>query len=125
MQQGGKASVTLFRYDLFRFISLLFNGSARIGLLISGLDMLLRSYSTNFRPLNSEVHSASALLPCFHPAVINDRAAWLSGNRFEAYSSSSAFLDTIGRDCMTEGGECQEERISMKSCLIQRDIFSL
>ena len=33
MQQGGKASVTLFRYDLFRFISLLYNGSARIGLL--------------------------------------------------------------------------------------------
>ena len=41
---------------------------------------------------NSEVHSASALLPCSHLAVINGRTAWLSGNRFEAYSSSSAFF---------------------------------
>ena len=35
--------------------------------------------------------------------------AWLSGNRFEAYSSSSAFLVFDWRDCMTEGGGCQEE----------------
>jgi hypothetical protein len=34
--------------------------------------------------------------------------ARLSGNRFEAYSSSSAFLYCVERDCMTEGGGCQE-----------------
>ena len=57
---------------------------------------------------NSEVHSASALLPCSHHHGLKTMPARLSGNRFEAYSSSSTFLDIVGRDFMTEGGECQE-----------------
>jgi hypothetical protein len=104
MQQGGKASVTLFRYDLFRFISLLYNGSARIGLLsVDGVNPI-----PSVRPFNSEVHSASALLPDSHHHGLKTMPIKLSGNRFEAYSSSSAFLDTIGRYSMTEGGGCQE-----------------
>ena len=35
-------------------------------------------------------------------------SARLSGNRFEVYSSSSAFLVYVGRDFMSEGGMCQE-----------------
>ena len=63
---------------------------------------------------NSEVHSTSALLPDSHHHGLKTMPIRLSGNRFEAYSSSSAFLDIVGRYSMTEGGECQEERISMK-----------
>lgn len=40
-------------------------------------------------------------------ASLTPRSARLSGNRFEAYSSSSAFL-FIGQDCMTEARGCQE-----------------
>ena len=86
-------------------IPLLYNGSARIGLLAFGRETL----PLHVRPFNSEVHSASALLPCFHHPGLKTMPARLSGNRFEAYSSSSAFLDTIGRYSMTEEGECQEE----------------
>ena len=55
---GRKKPASLFSGTSHRLrrvvIPLLYNGSARIGLLVS------------FRPFNSEVHSASALLPCFH-----------------------------------------------------------
>jgi hypothetical protein len=89
MQQGGKSQRHSFQVRrTVAVIPLPYNGSARIGLLgLVGVTLPL-----HVRPLNSEVHSASALLPCSHPAVLNDRTAWLSGNRFEAYSSSSAFL---------------------------------
>jgi len=76
------------------------------------------------RPFNSEVHSASALLPCLHPAVIPDRVAWLSGNRFETYSSSSAFLVFDWRDCMTEGGGCQEEELNQSYVYTNRNHLS-
>jgi hypothetical protein len=50
-------------------IPLLYNGSAQIGLLGLAREIL----PLHVRPLNSEVHSASALLPCFQTAVIADR----------------------------------------------------
>jgi len=83
MQQGGKASVTLFRYDLFRFISLLYNGSARIELLVYTFVLSTR-------------RSIRLLRFCLAFRTV----ARLSENRFEAYSSSSAYLDTIGRYSM-------------------------
>jgi len=54
-------------------------GASRIGILV----LRLHSARSSF---HSEVHSTSALLPCFH-----HDSARLSENRFEAYSSSSAF----------------------------------
>jgi len=64
MQQGGKSQRHSFQVRRrFAVIPWLYNGSARIGLLAPAC----------VRPFNSEVHSASALLPCFHPAVIPDR----------------------------------------------------
>jgi hypothetical protein len=41
-------------------------------------------------------------------ASLAPSSARLSGNRFEVYSSSSAFLVYVGRDFMSEGGMCQE-----------------
>ena len=102
---GIRASVTLFRYvALLRLYPCSITGAPELGYWFwAGIPL------PYVRPFNSEVHSASALLPCFHAAAMNDRAAWLSGNRFEAYSSSSTYLDIIGRDFMTDGGGCQEE----------------
>jgi hypothetical protein len=55
MQQGGKSQRHSFQVRrISAVIPLLYNGSTRIGLLVS------------FRPFNSEVHSTSALLPCLH-----------------------------------------------------------
>jgi len=55
MQQGDISQRHSFQVRrLLAVIPLLYNGSSRIGLLIS------------FRPFNSEVHSVSALLPCSH-----------------------------------------------------------
>jgi len=55
MQQGGESQRHSFQVrHIFVVIPLLYNGSARIGLLVA------------FRPFNSEVHSVSALLPCSH-----------------------------------------------------------
>jgi len=45
-----------------------------------------------FLTFNSEVHSVSALLPCFQNSGLKRPLAQLSGNRFETYSSWSAFL---------------------------------
>jgi len=39
-------------------------------------------------------------------ALLSPRTAWLSGNRFEAYSSSSAYL-YVERYSMTEGKKSQ------------------
>ena len=62
MQQGGKSQRHSFQVRrLIAVIPLLCNGSARIGLLV---DESLSSL--HVRPFNSEVHSASALLPCLH-----------------------------------------------------------
>jgi len=64
MQQGGKASVTFFRYAAtLRLYPCSVTGAPELGYLPEGV-----------RPFNSEVHSASALLPGSHPAVIPDRA---------------------------------------------------
>ena len=62
MQQGGESQRHSFQVRrVSAVIPLLYNGSCRIGLLVT------------FRPFNSEVHSTSALLPCFQTAVIPDR----------------------------------------------------
>jgi hypothetical protein len=56
MQQGGKASVTLFRYVAsLRLYPCSITGAPELGYLCLSV-----------RPFNSEVHSASALLLCFH-----------------------------------------------------------
>jgi hypothetical protein len=101
MQQGGKPA-SLFSGTAHcrrrAVIPLLYNGSARIGLLARRGSPVQLGGPFGF--------CAFALLSdCGHCRP----RAWLSGNRFEAYSSSSAFLDTIGRYSMTEEGGCQEE----------------
>jgi hypothetical protein len=59
------------------------------------------------RPFNSEVHSASALLPCSHPAVIPDR---LLGSLEIALKRTRPRrrIYVIGRYSMTEGEKSQE-----------------
>ena len=73
MQQGNEPA-SLFsgtsHWQRRAVIPLLYNGSARIGLLVIGRG---DPAPTHVRPFNSEVHSASALLPCFQTAVIPDR----------------------------------------------------
>jgi len=60
MQQGEKASVTLFRYvALQRLYPCLITEATGLGYLPEGV-----------RPFNSEVHSTSALLPCFHRVLL-------------------------------------------------------
>ena len=44
----------------------------------------------------------------------------LSENRFETYSSSSAYLYFVGRYSMTEGGGCQEENCIVRLSLQER-----
>jgi hypothetical protein len=102
MQQGGKSQRHSFQVrriaESVRLYPCSITGAPELGYLPVGV-----------RPFNSEVHSASALLPDSHHHGHKTMPIRLSGNRFEAYSSSSAFLDTIGRDFMTDGGGCQEE----------------
>jgi len=101
-QQGGKSQRHSFQVrhtaEGMRLYPCSITGAPELGYLPVGV-----------RPFNSEVHSASALLPDSHHHSLKTMPIRLSGNRFEAYSSSSAFLDTIGRDFMTDGGGCQEE----------------
>ncbi len=60
---GMRASVTLFRYvALLRLYPCSITGATELGYLV-----------LHVRPFNSEVHSASALLPCFQTAVNPDR----------------------------------------------------
>ena len=66
MQQGKEASVTLSGTSPLAVIPLLYNGSARIGLFV--LDG--ETPSLHVRPLNSEVHSTSALLPRLHRLLL-------------------------------------------------------
>jgi len=104
MQQGGKASVTLSgtsHYLRRVVIPLLYNGSARIGLLGFGIDCLRLHH-------RSPVQLGGPFGFCAF-ALLSPLTARLSGNRFETYSSSSAFLLFGWQDCMTEGGRCQEE----------------
>ena len=60
------------------------------------------------RPFNSEVHSASALLPCFQTAVIPDRVLGSLEIALKRTRPRQRFWYIVGRDCMTEGGGCQE-----------------
>ena len=63
MQQGGESQRHSFQVRRpSAVIPLLYNGSARIGL----LSLVGITPSLHVRPFNSEVHSASALLPCSH-----------------------------------------------------------
>ena len=59
------------------------------------------------RPFNSEVHSASALLPCFHPAVVPDR---VPGSLEIALKRTRPRqrIYVIGRYSMMEAEMCQE-----------------
>ncbi len=70
MMQQGKSQRHSFQVRrTFAVIPLLYNGSYRIGLLVLGG----KTPPLHVRPFNSEVHSVSALLPCFQTAVIPDR----------------------------------------------------
>ena len=60
------------------------------------------------RPFNSEVHSASALLPCFQTAVIPDRVLGSLEIALKCTRPRQRFWYVVGQDCMTEGGGCQE-----------------
>src|SRR6266498_6087752 len=98
MQQGCEPASLFSGTSHIAVIPLLYNGSARIGLLAFMCSPVQLGGPFGF--------CAFALLSdCGHSRP----RARLSGNRFEAYSSSSAFLIYVGRDSMTEGGECQEE----------------
>src|SRR5690349_12586473 len=77
-----RASVTLFRYVAQRRLyPCSITGAPELGYL-----------HLRVHPFNSEVHSVSALLPCFHHPGLKTGSTRLSENRFETYSSSSAFL---------------------------------
>jgi hypothetical protein len=114
---GRKKPASLFsgtsHYQRCAVIPLLYNGSARIGLLVSGLDTFVLDQLSPVQLGGPFGFCAFALLSdCGHPRP----RARLSGNRFEAYSSSSAFLDYVGRYSMTEAGECQEGNLGV--CLL-------
>ncbi len=87
------------------------------------LDYLTIGLSDCFCLCNSEVHSASALLPCLHRVGLDTRlrrtrpTAWLSGNRFETYSSSSAFFD-CRLAALYDGGR-KESRVSLYFSILQ------
>ena len=74
---------------------MLYNGSARIGLVVLRL-----------RSARSSAQLGGPFDFCAF-ASLAPSSARLSGNRFEVYSSSSAYLD-IGRDFITVEGGCQE-----------------
>ena len=57
------------------------------------------------RPFNSEVHSASALLPCFHHVLLGSLEIALKRTR------PRQRIYVIGRYSMTEAGMCQEAEI--------------
>jgi hypothetical protein len=118
-----RASVTLFRYAAHRRLyPCSITGAPGLGYLVSDGELPI---PTHVRPFNSEVHSASALLPDSHHHGLKTMPVWLSGNRFEAYSSSSAFLYLIGRDFMPEQRECQEGIIILEiSDTIPRHVTS-
>ena len=82
-------------------IPLLYNGSCRIGLLGCGFDTFVLNH-------RSPVQLGGPFGFCAF-VVLAPSSAQLSGNRFETYSSSSAFFVFDWRDCMTEDGGCQEE----------------
>ena len=102
VQQGGKSQRHSFQVrhtaESVRLYPCSITGAPELGY-----------WPVGVRPFNSEVHSASALLPDSHHHSLKTMPIRLSGNRFEAYSSSSTYLDIIGRDFMTDGGGCQEE----------------
>src|SRR5829696_4884926 len=99
MQQGKEASVTLSGTSHCRrraVIPLLYNGSCRIRLLVFTRSPVQLGGPFGFCAF-------TLLSDCGHSRP----RARLSENRFETYSSSSAFLDIVGRYSMTEGGGCQ------------------
>lgn len=64
-----------------------------------------RYYSTTvFRPFNSEVHSASALLPCLHHVPLGSLKIALKRTR-----PRLRFCYIVGQYSMTEEAWCQEE----------------
>jgi hypothetical protein len=96
-------------------IPLLYNGSARIGLLVLGGE----TPPLHVRPFNSEVHSTSALLPRLHRVgldtfVLDQRLGSLE-IALKCTRPRQRFWLYVGRDFMTEGGGCQEESISIVS----------
>ena len=103
-------------------IPLLDNGSARIELLIVASIWIWLPLNPTRPPsfVLSTRRSIRLLRFCLACTIVvsicssyslrtTRPPARLSGNRFEAYSSSSAYLDYVGRDFMTEGDGCQEE----------------
>jgi len=107
MQQGDGSQRHSFQVRRhLAVIPLLYNGSSRIGLLDPGFDTRLRRYSTTVRPFNSEVHSASALLPCSHHSgldtfVLDHRLGSLK-IALKRTRPRQRFLDYVGRYSMTE-----------------------
>jgi len=98
-----------FRYVAFqRLYPCSITGAAELGYLFL---VSIPSYSTNFRPFNSEVHSTSALLPCFQTAVIPDRVLGSLEIALKCTRPRQRFCSIVGRYSMTEGGGCQEEKL--------------
>jgi hypothetical protein len=106
MQQGGKASVTLFRYAAgLRLYPCPITGAPELGYLVLDRELSVPTRSP-FQLGGPFGFCAFAwLTPCGHSRP----RAKLAGNRFEAYSSSSTFLVYVGRDSMTDGVGCQED----------------
>ena len=89
---GMRASVTLFRYVAdWRLYLCSITGAPELGYL--RLRAIARSTRRSIRLLRF--------------CLAFRTSAWLSGNRFEVYSSSSAFLDIVGQYSMTEEEGCQ------------------
>jgi hypothetical protein len=90
MQQGGESQRHSFQVRrTTAVIPLLYNGSCRIGLLICGLGTFVLDQLSPVQLGGPFDFCAFTLLSdCGHSRP----RAWLSGNRFEVYSSSSAFL---------------------------------
>jgi hypothetical protein len=105
MQQGMEASVTLFRYvATLRLYPCSITGAPELGYLFARSPVQLGG------PFD---FCAFALLsPQWFRYLRTQPPARLSENRFEVYSSSSAFLNYVGRDFTSEGGMCQGENLA-------------
>ena len=107
MQQGGKSQRHSFQVRrVVRLYPCSITGAPELGYLgWTGITLSLQ----HVRPFNSEVHSASALLPGSHATVIPDRVSGSLEIALKRTRPRQRFLDYIGRDCMTEASRCQEE----------------